>query len=111
MLLDFAAVRINPNKAAERAFKINIELTDRREKHLISVENGVMIHEAGIVDPAAGATVKMKRPDLLMTLLAGIPVGPRIESGDVVVAGDARLYDALVGMIEPLTPNFPIVTP
>jgi alkyl sulfatase BDS1-like metallo-beta-lactamase superfamily hydrolase len=111
MLLDFVAVRINPVKASERAFKINIELTDRREKHLITIENGVMIHEAGIVDPAAGASLRMKRPDLLMTLLAGIPVAARIESGDVRIEGDASLYDALVGLIEPLTPNFPIVTP
>jgi alkyl sulfatase BDS1-like metallo-beta-lactamase superfamily hydrolase len=111
MLLDFVAVRINPKKASERAFKINIELTDRREKHLISVENGVMIHEVGIADPSAGAAVRMKRPDLLMTLLAGMPVAARIESGDVVIEGDPTLYDALAGMIEPLTPNFPIVTP
>jgi alkyl sulfatase BDS1-like metallo-beta-lactamase superfamily hydrolase len=111
MLLDFVAVRINPDKAAERAFKINIELTDRREKHLITVENGVMIHEAGVVDPAAGANVRMKRPDLLMTLLAGIAVTARVESGDVRIEGDATLYDALVGLIEPLAPNFPIVTP
>jgi alkyl sulfatase BDS1-like metallo-beta-lactamase superfamily hydrolase len=111
MLLDFVAVRINPEKAAARAFKINIELTDRREKHLITVENGVMIHEAGVADPAAGASVRMKRPDLLMTLLAGIPVTARVDSGDVKIEGDASLYDALVGLIEPLTPNFPIVTP
>jgi alkyl sulfatase BDS1-like metallo-beta-lactamase superfamily hydrolase len=111
MLLDFVAVRINPNKASESAFKINIELTDRRETHLITVENGVMIHEAGIVDPAAGASIRMKRPDLLMTLLAGIPVAARVDSGDVAIEGDASLYDALVGLIEPLTPNFPIVTP
>ena len=111
MLLDFVAVRINPVKASERAFKINIELTDRREKHLITIENGVMIHESGIVDPTAGASLRMKRPDLLMTLLAGIPVAARIESGDVRIDGDASLYDALVGLIEPLTPNFPIVTP
>ena len=111
MLLDFVAVRINPVKASERAFKINIELTDRREKHLITIENGVMIHESGIVDPTAGASLRMKRPDLLMTLLAGIPVAARIESGDVRIEGDASLYEALVGLIEPLTPNFPIVTP
>ena len=111
MLLDFVAVRINPQKASERAFKINIELTDRRETHLITVENGVMIHEAGIVDPAAGATIRMKRPDLLLTMLAGIPVAARIEFGDIKIEGDASLYDAVVGLVEPLTPNFPIVTP
>lgn len=111
MLLDFAAVRVNPEKAASRAFKINLELTDRHEKHLITVANGVLIHEAGIADPGAGATVRMARPMLLMTLLAGAPVAPQIVSGNISVEGDAALYEALVGLIEPIVPNFPIVTP
>ena len=110
MLLDFAAVRLNPEKAAE-PFKLNLELTDRSEKHLITVGNGVLIHEEGVTDPKAGATVRMKRPDLLMTLFVGMPFQPRVESGDIVIKGDASLYAALVGLIEPLAPNFPIVTP
>jgi alkyl sulfatase BDS1-like metallo-beta-lactamase superfamily hydrolase len=111
MLLDFAAVRVNPEKAAARAFKINIELTDRQETHLITVEDGVLVHEAGVREPAAGASVRMKRPDLLMTLFAGMPFAQRVDSGDMVIEGDASLYNALVDLIEPLTPNFPIVTP
>ncbi len=111
MLLDFAAVRVNPEKAAARAFKINIRLTDRNETHLITVGNGVLIHEAGIADSTAGATVSMKRPDLLMTLFAGVPVSARVESGDVKIEGDAALYDALVGLIEPVVQNFPVVSP
>jgi alkyl sulfatase BDS1-like metallo-beta-lactamase superfamily hydrolase len=111
MLLDFAAVRVNPDKATARAFKINIDLTDRNEKHLITVENGVLIHEEGIVDPSAGATVRMKRPDLLMTLFAGVPVAVRTATGDIVIEGDSGLYDALVDLIEPVNSNFNIVTP
>jgi alkyl sulfatase BDS1-like metallo-beta-lactamase superfamily hydrolase len=110
MLLDFAAVRVNPARAAE-PFKLNLELTDRKEKHLITVSNGVLIHEEGVSDPKAGATARMKRPDLLMTLFVGTPFQPRVESGDIVINGDASLYAALVGLIEPLAPNFPIVTP
>jgi alkyl sulfatase BDS1-like metallo-beta-lactamase superfamily hydrolase len=34
MLLDFAAVRINPTKRPQRAFKINIELTDRGARNI-----------------------------------------------------------------------------
>jgi alkyl sulfatase BDS1-like metallo-beta-lactamase superfamily hydrolase len=110
MLLDFAAVRVNPQKAATQ-FKINIELTDRKETHLITVGNGVLIHEEGVNDAKAGLTVRMKRPDLLMTLLAGLSYEARIESGDIVIEGDASLYGALVGLIEPIVPNFAIVTP
>lgn len=111
MMLDFAAVRIDPDKAAIRSFKIAVELTDRREVHLITVENGVMVHEAGVRDATAGATVRLQWPDLLATLLDASPVAPRKDSGRIVIEGDATLYDALVDLIEPLTANFPIVTP
>jgi alkyl sulfatase BDS1-like metallo-beta-lactamase superfamily hydrolase len=111
MLLDFASVRVNPEKAAARTFKINITLTDRNEKILITVGNGVMIHEHGIHDPEAGASLTMKRPFFLETLFAGKPVKPLIDSGDIKVEGDASLYGAMIGLIEPLDTNFPIVTP
>lgn len=111
MLLDLAAVRVNPERAAARAFKVNIELTDRGETHLITVEDGMMVHEQGVRDPEAGATVRLGRPDLLMTLIAGLPFAPRVESGHIAIEGDASLYAALVGLIEAPAPNFPIVTP
>jgi alkyl sulfatase BDS1-like metallo-beta-lactamase superfamily hydrolase len=111
MLLDFAAVRINPEKAAARSFRLNIELTDRSETHLITVESGVMIHEAGVRDEGAGATVRLKRPDLLLTLMAGTPPGPLIASGQISITGDPALYEALADTIEPVVANFPIVTP
>jgi alkyl sulfatase BDS1-like metallo-beta-lactamase superfamily hydrolase len=111
MLLDFASVRINPDRAVARCFKLNIALTDRNEKILITIGNGVMIHEHGVSDPAAGATLHMKRPHLLMTLFAGAPFKPLVESGDIKIEGDASLYGALVDLIEPLNTNFPIVTP
>jgi alkyl sulfatase BDS1-like metallo-beta-lactamase superfamily hydrolase len=111
MLLDFAAVRVNPEKAAARPFKINITLTDRGEKILVTVGNGVMIHEHGVSNPKAGATLAMKRPVLLETLFARKPYTSFVESGDIEIKGDAALYGALIDLIEPLDPNFPIVTP
>ena len=111
MLLDFAAVRVNPEKAAARSFKLNIHLTDRQETHLISIGSGVLVHEAGVSDPAAGATVRLKRPEFLMTLLVRAPIAPMIAAGAIEIDGDASLYEALADLIEPLTPNFPIVTP
>jgi alkyl sulfatase BDS1-like metallo-beta-lactamase superfamily hydrolase len=111
MLLDFAAIRINPEKAAARPFRLNIILTDREESHLITIADGVMIHEAGCTDPQAGATIHLQRPDLLLTLFAGMPLALRLDSGDIKITGDNTLYPALIDLIEPLQPNFPIVTP
>ena len=45
MLLDFAAVRLNPERAKDVKLKLNVVLTDVKETHLITIENGVLIHE------------------------------------------------------------------
>jgi len=110
MLLDFLAVRINAERALERPFSLRVELTDFNESHLLTVRNGVLIHEQGVAD-AADATVRLARPALLMTLFAGAPVAPLIEQGAIVIEGDPALYGRLASLVDPLDPNFPIVTP
>lgn len=110
MLLDFIAVRVNPEKAAARPFTIRLVLTERAETHFLTIARGVLVHETGVDDPA-DAVVSLTRPELLMTLLAGAPYAPLVEAGRIAVDGAADLYGALVDLIEPLTPNFAIVTP
>jgi alkyl sulfatase BDS1-like metallo-beta-lactamase superfamily hydrolase len=111
MMLDFAAVRLNPEKAQGKTLKINLVLSDMNETHLITVENGVLIHEAGVRDDKADATATMKRADMLETLLAGVPVGLKTTTGAIKVTGASAAYGELVAMIDPVNPNFPVVTP
>lgn len=109
MLLDIAAVRTNPDKASAANFSVNIVLTDRKETHLVTVANGVLIHETGIEDESAGATVRLTWMELVLTLLAGMPVSQFAE--DIAIEGDAALYEELTGLVEAPAPNFNIVTP
>ncbi|HKF27617.1 MAG TPA: alkyl sulfatase C-terminal domain-containing protein [Candidatus Binataceae bacterium] len=111
MLFDVAAVRLNPDKAAAQPLKLNVAVTDRDERHLVSVRNGVLIHEQGVSDPQAAASIRLKHGELVMTLLGGAPVAARIASGDIAADGDWHLYEALVAMIESPEANFAIVTP
>lgn len=111
MLLDFAAVRLNPERVAGQKAVINIVLTDFNEKHLVTIENGVLVHESGESDPKADATVTMKRADLLQTLFFAVPVSVKTATGEIKVEGKAEAYTLLTGAMDPLDQNFPIVTP
>lgn len=111
MMLDIAAVRTDPVKASERALKLNLVLSDVNETHLVTVENGVLIHETGIHDDSAGATVSLTRMELVLTLLAGMPPEQFIKAGNIGIEGDATLYGVLTDMIEAPQPNFNIVEP
>ncbi len=111
MMLDFAAVRLNPERAAGKRIVLNIVLTDFDETHLITVENSVLIHEEGQRSDTADATLTMKRADFLQTLFFGVPLSVKTATGDITVEGNGDTYAELAGLLDKLNPNFPIVTP
>lgn len=110
MLFDFAAVRVNPQKAAARSFSVRVTLTDRAESHLLTVGNGVLVHESN-VDGKADLTIALRRPDLLRTLFLKQPWADEVKSGHIRIEGDETLYAALVDLIEPIVNNFAVVSP
>jgi alkyl sulfatase BDS1-like metallo-beta-lactamase superfamily hydrolase len=111
MLLDFASVRVDPVKAAARAFRLNLELTDRHERHLITVGDGVLVHEAGIGEAAAEATAHISRPALVASLFGPGDAAQRAEASGARIRGDTSVFLAFLDLIQPLVANFPIVTP
>jgi len=111
MILDVAAVRLDPANAEGHAFTLNIELTDRNERLVVSLANCVLVHEEGVSEPTADATIRLTRPEFLMTLFGAAPASALIASGAIKVEGTPGLYEALAGMIEAPTANFNIVIP
>lgn len=111
MLLDFAAVRIDAQKAEGLEICINLTLTDRAEMHLLRITDGVLIHESGVHAETCDLALRMPRAELLMTLFAGVPLPLRLEAGGIDAIGEIDAYARLISLISPLAPNFPIVTP
>lgn len=111
MILDVAAVRLNPEKAKGRSFTINLELTDRKEQVVLSLANCVLVHEEGVSEPSADATLRLTRPEMLMTLFGVVPVDTLVASGAIAVEGDVSHYAALAAAIEAPIANFNIVMP
>lgn len=104
MMLDLLAVRLVPERVPATPFTLALVLPDARERHVIRVENGVLVHEEGVPD-AADVTVTMARGDFLRAL-GGMPGGspPQIE-------GKRELLPLFLGLFETPKADFPIVTP
>ncbi|HRC88260.1 MAG TPA: alkyl sulfatase C-terminal domain-containing protein, partial [Thermoanaerobaculia bacterium] len=111
MILDVAAVRLNPEKAAGLDFTLNVELTDKDERLVLSVANGVLVHEEGVSEPTADATLRLARPAFLMSLFGAAPVEALVGTGAIQVEGRSGLYEALAGAIEAPIGNFNVVVP
>lgn len=105
MLLDLMAVRLVPERAPETPFTLALVFPDVRERHFITVRNGVMVHEAGVAD-AADVSITLPRAAFLR-LLAG--AGPLAEPP--LIEGQAELLPVFMGLFETPPTDFPIVTP
>jgi len=111
MLLDFVAVRLNPEPALASPFVLNLKIRDRNETHRIEVRNGVLIHEEGQVAPNA-PTLTLNYRSLLVGLFGQLPAAVVLARDDVEASeGAEALLGAWLSMLDPLNPLFPIVTP
>jgi alkyl sulfatase BDS1-like metallo-beta-lactamase superfamily hydrolase len=111
MLLDFVAVRLNPEPALAAPFVLNLRLSDRKETHRIEVRNGVLIHEEGQV-AADAPSLTLTYRSLLIALFGQLPPAIVLARDDVEASEGAEpVLSALLSMLDPLNPLFPIVTP
>ncbi|MDZ4775677.1 MAG: alkyl sulfatase dimerization domain-containing protein [Alphaproteobacteria bacterium] len=109
MVLDLLAVRLDPARAGEGKLSIALVFPDRSEHHLVTVANGVLVHEQGVSD-AAQATVTMPRALFLQALLAPTP-GGLAGNPAVRLEGDVAAMQRFMGLFDAPDPNFAIVTP
>jgi alkyl sulfatase BDS1-like metallo-beta-lactamase superfamily hydrolase len=111
MIFDLMAVRLNPDKVGDGALKLALVFPDRKERTRLTVENGVLVHEARD-DPEPGETVlTLDRTTFLLSVFTGAPVEKLIASGAIKVEGDKGALARLVSWLDAPTPDFPIVTP
>ncbi|MBT2207066.1 alkyl/aryl-sulfatase [Actinomadura sp. NEAU-AAG7] len=104
-VFDSMAIRVNGPKAWDERLTIDWDFTDTRERHRMTLENGVLIHRrttggAGAADLTLGLT----RPQLF-----GLITGRSAEG--ITSTGDAGALRRLLAVLDGAEPDFPIVTP
>ncbi len=112
MLLDFLAIRLNGERAAQADIAITLVLSDLGERYAIEVAHGVLNHTQGRDAVGAQLTVTTSHP-VFMGLLAGGPAAVRqaVAAGQVALDGDAAKLGELVGLLDEFEFWFNIVTP
>jgi alkyl sulfatase BDS1-like metallo-beta-lactamase superfamily hydrolase len=111
-LLDYLAIRLNGERAAEADVAITLVLSDLAERYAIEVANGVLNYTQG--RDAAGAQLTVTTTHAtLMTLLAGgaAAVQQAMQAGQVAMEGDPRKLAELTSLLDEFEFWFDIVTP
>ena len=111
MIFDLMAVRLNPEKVGEASLKLALVFPDRKERTRLTVENGVLVHEAREDARPGETTLTMDRTTFLLAVFTGAPVEKLIASGAIKVEGDRGGLAKLTSWLDAPLPDFPIVTP
>jgi alkyl sulfatase BDS1-like metallo-beta-lactamase superfamily hydrolase len=106
------ATRLDGPKAAEQEpLTLNFVFTDVGETHVLRLENGVLHHAQREADPEAAVTVKLTRA-LFQRLGAGqVGVRDLVFSDELDVDGSRTALLSFFRLLDPVDPNFAIVTP
>ena len=109
-LLDLLAVRLVPEKAGDLRMTIAFVDPVGKVREFVTVENGVLIHEAGIADPAQ-ATLTVSVPALLALLSRQATAADLMSKGALSIEGDVAKLQTFAGLFESPPGDFPLVTP
>ena len=109
MLLDSMSVRLVPERAIA-PLTIAFEIPDAGERHLVSIGNGVMLHEAGVAD-AAQATLVVPRRALIGLIGGAVKAPDLIAAGQLEIKGDLDVLQRFMGLFQPPKADFPLVAP
>jgi len=110
-ILDGMRVRLDGPRAAGKRLTIAWQVTEPDERHLLSVENGVLHHRPATEDTEAEATLVIERSALNEMLGGEADIAALAESGRLRIEGDGEKLGELLGLLEEPDPGFPIVTP
>ncbi len=110
-ILDGMKVRLDGPAAWGRQLAIGWQVTDPDERHLLTLEHGVLNHRPWPPGAEADATLVIKRRALNEMLSGSAELQSLAEAGDLRVEGDGVKLGELLGLLEEPDPAFPIVTP
>jgi len=110
-ILDGMKVRLDGPSAWGKHLAIGWQVTGPDERHLLTVENGVLHHRPWPQGAEPEATLVIERQALTEMLAGTADLAALAESGRLRVEGDGARLGELLGLLEDPDPNFPIVTP
>ncbi|MFM9132515.1 MAG: alkyl/aryl-sulfatase [Actinomycetota bacterium] len=110
-VFDTISVRLQAENLGGVALATTWTFPDAGEKWVLGISNRTLYHSPGRHDPAAVVSVTLDRSLLVDVITQVTTFAEGIESGRIVLEGDASALLTIFGNLETFTPGFAIVEP
>ncbi|TLP64547.1 MBL fold metallo-hydrolase [Parasedimentitalea maritima] len=109
MWLDFLAIRLNSEKAADMDFSINLHMPDRDEQIVVEMSNATLTHIVGYNDDDATLSVEINRSDLEKVMTGEERLLDLIKDGTAKSTGDTSVLDQLASVLDQFDLGFELM--
>jgi len=111
LLLDFLAVRLNPDKAEGKTLVLNWTFTDSGATFIVNLENSALTYVQGKRAATADAGFTLTRAALDALVLKQKSVRDLVAAGEIKTDDDPGRLEELLAMFDDFQLGFPIVEP
>ena len=111
VVFDWLGVRLNAEKAAGLAWRVEWRFTDRGEVVAQTLENATLTQRIGRGHSAPDAIVTTERAAFDRVVAGAAGFEEIVARGEAQVTGDAALPARLFALLDVFQPMFPVVTP
>jgi alkyl sulfatase BDS1-like metallo-beta-lactamase superfamily hydrolase len=109
LFLDFLGIRMDPDKAADMAFTINLVTPDNDEKFIVELSNATLTNIEGYQAEDADLTITINRSDLEPVMMGLKTLESQIADGTAKVEGDTSIIGKLASTLVMFDPRFEIL--
>jgi alkyl sulfatase BDS1-like metallo-beta-lactamase superfamily hydrolase len=110
-VFDVIAVRLKSEEVGALSVRVNWTFTDIGEDWVLGLDNRVLHHVKGRLDPAADVHLTLARTTLLAIVNQDTTFVDAITAGDISVQGDAAALLHIFGHLDTFTGSFAIIEP
>lgn len=107
--LEFLAIRLDGQKAANARAVINLQTPDNGESFVIELGNATMTSIKGYQSKAANLTITLARRDLETVMGGQATFDTLLAAGKASFAGDRGVFDMLSGLMVEFAPTFELI--
>ncbi|MFM8457675.1 MAG: alkyl sulfatase C-terminal domain-containing protein, partial [Chthoniobacterales bacterium] len=107
--LDFLGISMDPKKAKDLNFTINLVTPDNGEKYIVELSNATLTNIEGFQDPKADLTITVDRADLNRVMMGQAGFDQLAEEGKAKFDGDRTVIAKLRDTMVAFTPDFEIL--
>jgi alkyl sulfatase BDS1-like metallo-beta-lactamase superfamily hydrolase len=107
--LDYLGIRLDPTRAGDAAFVVNLITPDNGESFVVELSNSTLTSLQGFLAEAPDLTITINRSDLELAMTGAAPLAAQVADGRAALAGDPGVLQVLAGLLVHFEVGFEIL--